>query len=205
MDVFAYCAWSMRESVRQAAGVAPMTCPPVSALEFEPGWLRGHDFVYFKLHGLRGQPFWYGDEYQTAVTASQLRSADLAGAVVFVANCHLEGSAMLAALLEAGAKAVIGGPGANYALKYGVNGADLLGLWLRREARTRRLATYTLATTVAILGSGGLAAALAAAVSPFLGLAERITIAMFLQWTFALGLAFYAWERRAARGPAGPG
>jgi len=135
MDVFAYCAWSMRESVRQAAGVAPMTCPPVSALEFEPGWLRGHDFVYFKLHGLRGQPFWYGDEYQTAVTASQLRSADLAGAVVFVANCHLEGSAMLAALLEAGAKAVIGGPGANYALKYGVNGADLLGLWLRRWLR----------------------------------------------------------------------
>ncbi|MFO7955864.1 MAG: hypothetical protein R6X33_02055, partial [Candidatus Brocadiia bacterium] len=99
-------------------------------------WLEGRDFVLFKLHGLEGQPFWYGDDFTTALSAGQLAQADLQGAVVFVANCWLtdddgQPGPMLQALLRANAHAVIGGPGINYALANQIGGADLLALYVR--------------------------------------------------------------------------
>ncbi len=99
---------------------------------FKPGALDGYEFYYFKLHGLAGQPYWYGDNWVTALSADQVREARMDGAVVFVANCYLPDSPMLAALLSNGARAVIGGAGQNYARSNTVDGADLLGLWVRR-------------------------------------------------------------------------
>lgn len=131
MKVFAYCAQSFERSVRRAAGVEPLTCPPLSFQKFGVLQLSGKDFVYFKLHGLPAQPYWYGDGWLTALSEAQLRQADLRDSVVFVANCFLPESPMLDALLAAGAKAVIGGPGPNYASVAGIDGADLLGLWIR--------------------------------------------------------------------------
>jgi hypothetical protein len=134
MKVYAYCAASYRESVRRATGVNPDTCPPlrhrVLGLAFYRR-LEEADFVYFKLHGMAGQPFWYGDHWATAVSADQVRCADLIRTVVFAGNCHLPDSPMLVALLESGA-VVIGGEGVNYAHPDRVEGADLLGLWVRR-------------------------------------------------------------------------
>jgi hypothetical protein len=105
--------------------------PPVTRETFDPKWLEGNDFIYFKLHGFRNDPMWYNENYNAALTASQIRSAGLSGAVVFVANCYLPESPMLQALLSAGAKAVVGGSGENYAKVDEVHGADLLGLYFR--------------------------------------------------------------------------
>jgi hypothetical protein len=146
MRVFAYCAASFEHSIKKAAGVLPHLSPPVTLASFQPQWLEGYDLLYFKLHGLPEQPFWYGDNWITALDAEQIRKANLSNAVVFVANCHLYQDTlnfryfttrdgkhpMLTALLDAGAQAVIGGAGSNYAKPKTIHGADLLGLALRR-------------------------------------------------------------------------
>jgi hypothetical protein len=92
--------------------------------------------VFFKLHGLEDERYWYGDHFTTALSARQLAQADLEGAVVFVANCWLTDhdgipGPMLLALARANARAVIGGAGANYALPGRLGGADLLALYVR--------------------------------------------------------------------------
>lgn len=134
MNVFAYCAASFREATRRAAGVEPLTCPPASAESFEPSWLEGQDFLYFDLHGEPGEAFWRGDGGIVALTDAQIAQADLGGAVVFAANCYLadQDSPMMDALLEAGARYVIGGEGQNWAGQRTVYGASLLGQRFRQ-------------------------------------------------------------------------
>lgn len=139
MKVLGFCALSFEASVRRAAGVKPLTSPPIIKETFEPAWLEGYDFIYFKLHGFTSQPYWYGDGYLTAVSAHQISCANLKNTIIFVANCHLcekiNGdiipSPMLTALLDAGARCVVGGPGQNYAAKIRLVGADLLGFYFR--------------------------------------------------------------------------
>jgi hypothetical protein len=98
--------------------------------------LMGHDLVYFKLHGLPSQPFWYGDDWITALHTSAFHNVALKGTVVFVANCHLVESPFLDVILHTGAT-VIGGSGANFAQAEHVTGADQLGLYFRRALGTR--------------------------------------------------------------------
>jgi len=136
MKTFAYCSASFRRFVRRAAGTSPILCPPTTMATFDPRLPAGSDFVWFKLHGLEGQPYWYGDNYTTALSARQLAQADLEGAVVFVSNCYLandDGSPgpMLQALAHARPKAIIGGPGTNYALPDRLGATDLLALYVR--------------------------------------------------------------------------
>lgn len=142
MQTFAYCSQSFGHLMSRVAGASPTLCPPVTMETFEPHWLEGHDLVFFKLHGLKGQPYWYGDDHITALSAGQLAPADgsvgpdLQGAVVFVANCWLTDSdgtpgPMLEALFRAGPTAIIGGSGPTYALRDSIGGPDLLGLYLR--------------------------------------------------------------------------
>lgn len=134
MRIFAYCCKSFEEATRKAAGVIPVTSPPVIAYVFEPQWLENRDFIWFDLHGAPGLPHWYGDDGLMALTAETLRCADLGGAVVFATNCHLadEGSPTLDALLEAGARYVIGGDGKNWGSdERTLFGANLLGMWVR--------------------------------------------------------------------------
>lgn len=104
--------------------------------------LASHDFYYFKLHGLRDEPFWYGDAWQTAITLEQIQSINWTGKVAFVANCYgVDTSGQLdimpRAILEGGARAVIAGQGYNYAALTEITGADLLGQWLRRLMTAR--------------------------------------------------------------------
>lgn len=143
LTTFAYCAATFRDSVAKAAGVEPVTCPPYQAssgvplIEQQFKRMQAADFLYFKLHGLPDQGYWYGDQWVTALTAEQLRSLDLSQArAAFVANCFLPESPMLAALFEAGCPVVVGGYGPNYARASEVDGADLLGLWFRRFLST---------------------------------------------------------------------
>lgn len=141
MRTFAYCCKSFRESVRKAAACEPLLSPPTTVETFQPACLQGHHFIYFKLHGLPDQPFWYGDHWCTAVSAEQIQAANLHGAVVFVANCYLlpppeerlagRTTPMLDALQAAGARAIIGGDGQNYARANTIDGADALGIFIR--------------------------------------------------------------------------
>jgi hypothetical protein len=131
MRTLAYCCASWRKSVRRAAAVAPVLCPPVTSQAIHPAWLEGYDFLYFKLHGVPEGSAWYGDESAIALTAEQIRQANLTGAVVFAACCHVDNGPMLSALLKAGARAVIAGAGDNYARAETVDGADLLGKTIR--------------------------------------------------------------------------
>jgi len=133
VDVLAYCCASFAVATRRAAGVDPLTCPPLYATAFDPDVLGGRDLLYFDLHGRPGDTAWYGDDGLCAVTAEQLRYAPIDDSVVFAVNCHLgdEDSPMLDALLSAGARYVIGGPGKNYAGQVGVLYASLLGQAIR--------------------------------------------------------------------------
>lgn len=134
MRIFAYCAASFREATRRAAGIEPLTCPPASAEHFEPSWLERREFIYLDLHGQPGQASWLGDEEIVALTAKQVSQAQLGGAIVFATNCYLadEDSPMMDALLEAGARYVIGGQGQNWAGTRMMYGAALLG-WRFRQ------------------------------------------------------------------------
>ena len=133
MKVFAYCSKSAEESTRRAAGVEPVTCPPTKAAAFETAWLEGQDFIYFDLHGAPGSTEWRGDKRTIALRETQIRAADLGGAVVFATNCHLgdADSPMLVALLDAGASYVVAGDGLNWAGAQSVIGAARLGQFFR--------------------------------------------------------------------------
>ncbi len=134
MRVFAYCCASFEQATKKAAGVGPVLCPPVTALNFDPRNLEGNDLLFFDLHGMLGDPAWYGDGNVCALTADQIKSVSLDGAVVFAMNCYLadDDSPMMDALLDAGARYVIGGDGQNWAGKRDVYGAGLLGLRFRK-------------------------------------------------------------------------
>jgi len=142
MNAFAYCDASFERSVLRAAGVVPLLSPPCVADTFDPALLAGRDLIYFKLHGLPGEIYWYGDGWLTALRLDQIQAADLTGAVVFVANCFGltdagEPDVMVQALLDAGARAVVAGAGENWGALRGVTGPDLLGQWMRRGMRLR--------------------------------------------------------------------
>lgn len=141
MNILAYCAEKYRENVRRAAGVEPLCCPPVTAETLDLGLLENRDLIYFKLHSLPDAHAFLGGRTgpPVALRADQLRGVDLGGAVVFAEVCYVGEAThpMRQALLEAGASAVIAGPGLNYgSVSEELKGADLLGLWLRRWLRT---------------------------------------------------------------------
>jgi len=134
MRILAYCCERFAESTRQAAGVKPITCPPVDCASFDLRQLEGQDFIWFDLHGEPGAAWWLGDDGSVAMTAAQLREVDLGGAIVFAVNCYLadDNSPMLDALLEAGARYVVGGSGRNWGGERTLMGAGLLGMRFRQ-------------------------------------------------------------------------
>lgn len=110
----------------------PQTSPPLTLETFDPAALKGHRLVFFKLHGLAGQPYWYGDGGITAVSADQIAACDLAGAFVFAASCFTLDSPMVEALRKTGAAAIVAGHGLNYAGVSVIAGADVIGYQWRK-------------------------------------------------------------------------
>lgn len=110
MKTYAVAARRWAVSTWLAAGARPRLAPPLRADSFEPAVLgsgTGSRLVYVCLHGLPGQPYWYGDDWSTAITAEQVRACDMSGAVVYLAGCFGQGP-MTDALIDAGARAVVG-------------------------------------------------------------------------------------------------
>lgn len=139
MNVLSYCCASFRGATLLASGVRPLVCPPVDWYTFPVGSLAGQDLVYLDLHGKPGDAQWYGDDDVVALRERQVRRVDLAGVTVFAVNCYLgdDDSPMLDALLAAGARAVVGGDGENFAGENRLLGASFLGYWFRRAMEWR--------------------------------------------------------------------
>ena len=132
MKVKAFCARSFKRTVSLAAGVKPVTSPPVTDATFDPALISDCDFLYLKLHGLAHEGFWYGDDWTTAASMFQIRECNLKGTVVFAANCFLPQSPMLDALFTAGARCVVAGHGQNLGGVIQLLSSDLLGRHFRR-------------------------------------------------------------------------
>lgn len=103
-----------------------LTAPPLSADTFDVAALADRKIVYFKLHGLPEQPFWYDARWATALTAEQIARSELGGAIVVVANCFALGGPMEEALLLAGAAAVLGDADEAYGRRRSLGETDLL-------------------------------------------------------------------------------
>ncbi|MBN1315458.1 MAG: hypothetical protein JXA42_08320 [Anaerolineales bacterium] len=132
MKTIALCAQSYLKSVRRAAGVEPITFPPLTIDTFAPSQLENIDLLYLKFHGLPQQPYLYAGRYITAISAEQLAAANLNRTVVFGAVCHLPQTPIIQALFQAGARVVVAGDGVNYGSSSRLYGADLLGYYFRR-------------------------------------------------------------------------
>jgi len=67
----------------------------------------------------------------------------------------------------------------------------LFGLSLWKESAFLKFAKYSFISAIVILVTGGLAAAAALTPSPYMGLAERVTIGMNMQWMFIFAWTMY--------------
>ena len=134
MRILAYCCKSFERTTVRATGVEPWTCPPLTFDQIDPRDMAGYDVLYLDLHGNEGDEMWKGDDGEIALIAEQIAQIDLSKTVVFALNCWLgnEHSPMLRALLQAGAKCVVGGDGKNWSSPQNgpmMYGAALLGWW----------------------------------------------------------------------------
>ncbi len=68
----------------------------------------------------------------------------------------------------------------------------LFFIWLKYQSGYARYANYSLLSAILILVTGGYAAVTVITESPLIGLAERITVGIYLQWTFFLALKMYS-------------
>lgn len=66
----------------------------------------------------------------------------------------------------------------------------LLGIWLKRAEIFPGFGTYSFVTVAIIILSGGFAAMKLG--SPIMGLTERITVVVVIQWTFILALKIFS-------------
>lgn len=110
-----------------AARSVPVLAPPLRAAGFLPPLFEGRKLIYICLHGLPEQPYWYGSDWSTAISAPQIQSCNLGGAIVYLAGCYGQGP-MTNALLEAGASAVVGSGDSvwgGYYLPSGTNGMGM--------------------------------------------------------------------------------
>ncbi|RJX17535.1 MAG: hypothetical protein C4575_12900 [Desulforudis sp.] len=86
-------------------GSVPLTCPPVTAENFDTNRLVER-LIYIRLHGIPDQPYLYGDNWLTALSADQVRSVRLPSSLVFLEGCY--GALFAQAFIDAGALAVAG-------------------------------------------------------------------------------------------------
>ncbi len=142
MRTLAYCAQSLLGSTMRVMGWKEWevnSCPPYSrkilpyGLTLRPSSIIGPlGFLYLALHGRPGDAALYGDNRISALTVDQVRGLDLSGCIVFAISCYLPETPFLQAFFDAGASAIIAGPGENQTGPSVLEGAALLGAWVRR-------------------------------------------------------------------------
>lgn len=109
---FVYCAQAWQQAAAMITRRIPITCPPVTAEDFDPAWMEGKRLLIFKLHGYPDDPNWYGldrdREKPIALRPDLVTGANLTGAIVLAIVCHGADSALQDAFFAAGASAFIG-------------------------------------------------------------------------------------------------
>ena len=118
MNTTAYCTQDQAPLVRWAAGVTPLTCPPLSSSS--PAIIHHlsnnkDKLLYIALHGLPDQPYLYGSEWITALRTDQITQLQIHNTIVYLPSCHTPQSPILQAFLSTNAQAIIAGDNANYA------------------------------------------------------------------------------------------
>lgn len=118
MNVWAYCSADWIASTRHAAGVEPVTAPPldVDGLDSVLEKAAVSDLVYLNLHGFNNQSNYFGQSGKsigpTALTPEAVLRCKWNGVVVFASVCFsaAEGAsrAIAEAFLANGARAFIG-------------------------------------------------------------------------------------------------
>lgn len=114
MRIFAYTFQSHARIMQQVSGVFPYLCPPWRTNTLITYKFTNRDLLLFTFHGLANQPYWYSDTWETALSVEDVRHSNCKGAVVFSGSCYTIESGFCSAFFEAGAEAVIAGPGRNY-------------------------------------------------------------------------------------------
>lgn len=133
MELAAYCARSWWISTWRTTGKRPLTCPELTADTLNINSLIA-PIVYLRLHGMPAQPFLYGDDWQTALAAHQVKAADFSGSLVFLEGCY--GDQMAKAFLAADAKAVVGCTKSTYGRRWRLGPSSIVGrAWLRMVRR----------------------------------------------------------------------
>lgn len=98
-------------------------------------WPQGqrYDLLLVFLHPSADGKGWVDDHRRLVATTETVRQFPLDGTVVFLGVCYgLENKAMIEALQDAGAGAVIAGPGTNYGGAFGMPaGSDVMAMALR--------------------------------------------------------------------------
>jgi len=132
MRVFAYTFASHARVMQQVAGVRPHLCPPWRTNTLVTYKFSNRDLLFFTFHGLPNQPYWYSDTWETALSIEDVRHSNCKGAVVFSGSCFTIESGFCHAFFDAGAQAVIAGPGRNYFIpQRKAGGFDRLGYYFR--------------------------------------------------------------------------
>ena len=131
MRILAITLRSFEEQARRIAGARAdvVTAPGITV------WPKGvwYDMLMIWLHPAADGQAWVDENGATVLSVEQVRDLPLRDAVVFVGACYgTENRALITALFEAGARAVIAGPGRNFGGRDGLAGADVLALALRK-------------------------------------------------------------------------
>ncbi len=96
-------------SLVKQRGLYLKTCPPLTHETFPYGLLSQVKLAYFRLHGKPGQPYLYGDRWQTALSGHKIAEGrQLDGLIVFLEGCYGLRTGLPEIFLERGALAVIG-------------------------------------------------------------------------------------------------
>ena len=146
---FGYCAavWqkpsvAIFRNISDSAGL--LTSPATLASNFPSSRLEGADYAYFNLHGIKGQPNWYGQKdsrdlspipmIPVALEIKNIQPVTQTPKIVFAENCYgaeiinrSENNALSLNMLSKGTKVFIGSTAISYgAMNLPLTAADLL-------------------------------------------------------------------------------
>ena len=66
-----------------------------------------------------------------------------------------------------------------------------MSIWFKNQTNFVKFGTYSYKSAILILVTGAIAAAAAFTESPYMGLAERLTVVAYFQWVFLMAVMMF--------------